>query len=189
MRTAITIGIHVGGAITELLVGPETPINEHRAAIKKLVAAGGDARKCIESVEMWQSDCGRVIKHRFKGVAAAPATSEYEAGERLHEVIDSLTADKAALTQENEAIKAEFARLNAALNLLRDQSGVAAVTAVQAPAESIAPAVPEERAVEPDAPADEPAPQAVEGEVPAPADEPEPEPEAEIKPTGRNRRR
>lgn len=73
MRTALLIAVHIGGEITELLRGRETPLDEQRAEFKRLRVAGDNHVKW-ESLELWQSDGGIVAKHRFKPApSAAPA--------------------------------------------------------------------------------------------------------------------
>lgn len=73
MRTALLIAVHIGGEITELLKGRETPLDEQRAEFKRLRLAGDNHDKW-ESLELWQSDGGIVVKHRFKPVPAAAPT-------------------------------------------------------------------------------------------------------------------
>jgi len=75
MRTALLIAVHIGGEITELLRGRETPLDEQRAEFKRLRLAGDNHDKW-ESLELWQSDGGITAKHRFKPVpveAVAPS--------------------------------------------------------------------------------------------------------------------
>lgn len=64
MRTAITVGIHHGGEITELLFGVSTSLDEQRREVKKLRLAGSHER--FESIELWESGSGRTIRHKFK---------------------------------------------------------------------------------------------------------------------------
>jgi hypothetical protein len=71
MRTALLIAVHIGGEITELLRGRETPLDEQRAEFKRLRLAGDNHDKW-ESLELWQSDGGIVVKHRFKPVPTTP---------------------------------------------------------------------------------------------------------------------
>ncbi len=75
MRTAITLGIHHGGEIVELLAAAPTPLDEQRRAFKALRAAASHEK--FESIEFWDSGAGRVLRHRFKGTApeaVAPAS-------------------------------------------------------------------------------------------------------------------
>jgi hypothetical protein len=65
MRTALLIAVHIGGEITELLRGRETPLDEQRAEFKRLRLAGDNHDKW-EALELWQSDGGIIAKHRFK---------------------------------------------------------------------------------------------------------------------------
>jgi|GEM_PF-5558596 len=76
MRTAITIGIHHGGEIVELLAATPTPLDEQRRAFKALRAATSHEK--FESIEFWDSGAGRILRHRFKGTApeaVAPAST------------------------------------------------------------------------------------------------------------------
>jgi len=68
MRTGLTIAVHLGGEITELLSGFETSIDEQRANFKKLQAI--KTHEVFERVEYWESGCGRVKQHRFQHVQA-----------------------------------------------------------------------------------------------------------------------
>ena len=67
MRTAITLGIHHGGEIVELLAAAPTPLDEQRRAFKALRT--GQSHERFESIEFWDSGAGRVLRHRFKGMA------------------------------------------------------------------------------------------------------------------------
>jgi hypothetical protein len=76
MRTAITLGIHHGGEIVELLAAAPTPLDEQRRAFKALRAASSHER--FESIEFWDSGAGRILRHRFKVTApeaVAPAST------------------------------------------------------------------------------------------------------------------
>lgn len=76
MRTAITLGIHHGGEIVELLAAAPTPLDEQRRAFKALRAAASHEK--FESIEFWDSGAGRVLRYRFKGTApeaVAPAST------------------------------------------------------------------------------------------------------------------
>ena len=76
MRTAITLGIHHGGEIVELLAATPTPLDEQRRAFKALRAAASHEK--FESIEFWDSGAGRVLRHRFKGTlpeAVAPTST------------------------------------------------------------------------------------------------------------------
>jgi hypothetical protein len=72
MRTAITIGIHHGGDIVEIIAAPPTPLDEQRRAFKAMRAEVGHDK--FESIEFWDSGAGRVLRHRFK--ASTPASAE-----------------------------------------------------------------------------------------------------------------
>lgn len=75
MRTAITIGIHHGGEIVELLAAAPTPLDEQRRAFKALRAATSHEK--FESIEFWDSGAGRILRHRFRCTApeaVAPAS-------------------------------------------------------------------------------------------------------------------
>jgi hypothetical protein len=67
MRTAITIGIHQGGEIVELIAAPPTPLDEQRRAFKAMRAEVGHDK--FESIEFWDSGAGRILRHRFKCTA------------------------------------------------------------------------------------------------------------------------
>jgi hypothetical protein len=71
MRTAITLGIHHGGEIVELLAAFPTPLDEQRTAFKALRAQTGHEK--FERVEFWDSGNGRVLLHRFKEPVAVVA--------------------------------------------------------------------------------------------------------------------
>ena len=76
MRTAITLGIHHGGEIVELLAAAPTPLDEQRRAFKALRAA--ESHEKFERIEFWDSGAGCVLRHRFKGPvpeAEAPAST------------------------------------------------------------------------------------------------------------------
>jgi hypothetical protein len=76
MRTAITLGIHHGGEIVELLAAAPTPLDEQRRAFKALRAA--DSHERFERIEFWDSGAGCVLRHRFKSTAVdavAPAST------------------------------------------------------------------------------------------------------------------
>lgn len=64
MRTAITIGIHHGGEIVEMLAAAPTSIDVQRRAFKQLRASPTHER--FESIELWDSGVGRILRHRFK---------------------------------------------------------------------------------------------------------------------------
>lgn len=64
MRTAITIGIHHGGEITELLEGVTTSIEEQRKRFKAARAAETHDR--FERIELWESGTGCSVIHRFR---------------------------------------------------------------------------------------------------------------------------
>lgn len=68
MRTGLTIAVHLGGEITELLSGFETSIDEQRANFKKLQAI--KTHEVFERVEYWEKDSGRVKQHKFQHVQA-----------------------------------------------------------------------------------------------------------------------
>lgn len=70
MRTALTIAVHLGGEVTELLAGFETPIDQQRATFKQLRQI--ETHSVFERVEFWESGSGRVLKHGFKHVQATP---------------------------------------------------------------------------------------------------------------------
>lgn len=70
MRTAITIGIHHGGEITELLAGVETSYSAQRKEFKALRMAGTHER--FASIELWDSSSGRVARHKFKPSPQTP---------------------------------------------------------------------------------------------------------------------
>lgn len=68
MRTGLTIAVHLGGEITELLSGFETSIDEQRANFKKLQEI--KTHEVFERVEYWEKDSGRVKQHKFQHVQA-----------------------------------------------------------------------------------------------------------------------
>ena len=73
MRTAITIGVHHGGEITELLEGVSTPIEEQRARFK--LARASETHPQFERIELWESDRGRAVHHRFREPKQTEPTS------------------------------------------------------------------------------------------------------------------
>jgi len=70
MRTGLTIAVHLGGEITELIAGFEAPIDVQRADFKKLQAI--KTHEVFERVEFWESGIGRVKRHQFDHVQAKP---------------------------------------------------------------------------------------------------------------------
>ncbi|MFM7099927.1 MAG: hypothetical protein ACKO3N_02015 [Verrucomicrobiota bacterium] len=67
MRTAVTLGIHRGGEIVELLAAFPTAVDEQRRAFKELRREGTHDR--FERIELWESGAGRVVQHRFRDPA------------------------------------------------------------------------------------------------------------------------
>lgn len=74
MRTAITLAIHKGGELVEMLEGPLTPIDEQRARFKQARQAKTHDR--FERIELWESGAGRILHHDYHELAAPPAPAE-----------------------------------------------------------------------------------------------------------------
>lgn len=64
MRTAITLAIHRGGELSEMVDGPQTPIDVQRANFKN--ARQSKTHPQFERIELWESGAGRVLHHNFR---------------------------------------------------------------------------------------------------------------------------
>jgi hypothetical protein len=68
MRTALTIATFHGGEMTELLAGPDTPIDKQRADIKRIHPRRTHPK--WERVELWEKDRGVTVSVRFRPEAS-----------------------------------------------------------------------------------------------------------------------
>jgi hypothetical protein len=74
MRTAITLAIHKGGELVEMLEGPLTPIDEQRVRFKQ--ARQSRTHDTFQRIELWESGSGRVMHHDYYEVVAPQAPVE-----------------------------------------------------------------------------------------------------------------
>jgi hypothetical protein len=64
MRTAITLAIHKGGELVEMVAGPLTSIDEQRADFKAMCQSKTHPQ--FERIEFWESGVGRLKYHNFR---------------------------------------------------------------------------------------------------------------------------
>lgn len=75
MRTAITLAIHKGGELVQMVAGPLTPIQDQRAMFKE--ASQSRTHPEFERIELWLSQGGIEKHHDYSGdpktvVSSAP---------------------------------------------------------------------------------------------------------------------
>lgn len=72
---AVTIGRRVGSQNWELIHGPEKPVHEHGATLRKL--SQSERNDTWDEIKIWEEHCGLSRKQRFniKSISTTPATA------------------------------------------------------------------------------------------------------------------